>query len=108
MKNFEENLLTWLFATMVAVGIFYPIFSDAQNVQQKGKTFVQQSSKRTVEVSVPSGYTYQDATGKQFPIYISPNGKAYIIKVCQSGKNKGKTYRKYLPKVTKKLQNKEN
>lgn len=88
---------------MVAVGLLYPVFADAQRVQQQGKTFVQQSSKRTVEVSVPSGYTYQTADGKKYPIYISENGKAYIIRKSK----KGNTYKQYLPEVTKKLQAKK-
>ena len=105
MKNFEENLLAWLFAAMLAVGLLYPVFADAQRVQQQGKVFIQQPSKRATEpkVNIPSGYTYQTSDGKQYPIYISENGKAYIIRKSK----KGNTYKQYLPEITKKLQTKK-
>lgn len=44
-------------------------------------------------------YFYQAANMKKHPIYMSPDGKCFIIRA--SAKT-GKFYRQYLPEITKK------
>lgn len=96
MKNFEENLLAWLFATMLAVGLLYPIFSDAQNVRREGNTFIQEGKKQQSTPPTLTSYKYRTSDGKEYPVYLSANGKAFIIRTSKSGKQ----YRQYLPEVT--------
>lgn len=45
-------------------------------------------------------YTYIDSTGIVYPIYLSTDRKAFIIKIS---KETGERYRKYLHKVTEEL-----
>ena len=49
-------------------------------------------------------YTYTDSAGIVYPIYLSKDGKAFIIKISE---DTGKEYRKYLPLVTKELEKSE-
>lgn len=76
----------------------------AQNVHRQGNTFVVDSVHPKAE-PVPTGYTLIDTDGKEYPIYLSKNRKAYIIKVS---KKTGKPYRKDLPKITEMLNNMDN
>ena len=45
-------------------------------------------------------YTYVAADGTKYPIYISGNGKYFIIR---KSKKTGKEYRQYLPEIQKQL-----
>ena len=79
---------------------------SAQSVQRKGNTFVQVESNK-VEVSkndTKTAYTYKAKDGKEYPIYLSKNGKAFIIRVS---KKTGKEYKQYLPEVTEQLKGKQ-
>ena len=75
----------------------------AQSVTKQGTMFVQQSKK--CKSATKTKYTYKAADGKVYPIYLSPNGKAFIIRVS---KKTNKEYRDYLPEVTKQLQSGSN
>ena len=72
--------------------------SGAQNVQRQGKVFVEQKATRTT--STKTEYVYKAKDGKEYPIYLSKNSKAFIIRVS---KKTGKEYRQYLPQVTEEL-----
>jgi len=82
---------------------------NAQNVVRKGNVFEVQTERKESKKSEPvnTGLIYRDSKGKEYPIYLSSKGKAFIIK---TSKNTGKEYRQYLPKVTEQLNNpkKEN
>lgn len=73
--------------------------SGAQNVQRQGKVFVEQKATRTTQAQ-KTEYVYKAKDGKEYPIYLSKNGKAFIIRVS---KKTGKEYRQYLPQVTEEL-----
>ena len=73
----------------------------AQEVVRNGNVFTQVSSKKAKEAFKSTPYTYVAADGNKYPIYISGNGKYFIIR--KSAKT-GKEYRQYLPKVQKQLE----
>lgn len=68
----------------------------AQNVVLKGKTFVQQVDSAKSK-AIKTDYVYIDKENNTYPVYLSKNGKAYIIR---TSKKTGKEYKQYLPKVT--------
>lgn len=52
-------------------------------------------------MGVKTQYVFKAKDGKEYPIYISKQGKAFIWRVS---KKTGKQYKQYLPEVTKQLQ----
>ena len=80
-----------------------PVAAQAQNCVQKGNTFeqVDTQSTRTKDMGTKTAYTYKAKDGKEYPIYMSKNGKAFI---WRTSSKTGKQYKQYLPEVTKKLQ----
>lgn len=68
----------------------------AQHLQVVKKSAKKTSATKTV-------YTFKAFDDKVYPIYLSPKGKAFIIRVS---KKAGKQYKQYLPEVTKQLNNK--
>ena len=82
-----------------------PIKGEAQKCTLKGKTFEQVDSSKPSkqkDMGVKTQYTFKAKDGKEYPIYISKQGKAFIWRVS---KKTGKQYKQYLPEVTKQLQN---
>ncbi len=79
--------------------------TQAQSVQLKGKTFYAAKDSSRKSQSVKTDYVFVDTDHKQYPVFISKNGKAYIERVS---KKTGKTWRKYLPKVTEMLKEANN
>lgn len=86
-------------AIIVLVAWFLGAFvgATAQNVILKGNVFEQVEKK---DSAVKTSFVYKDKNGISYPIYLSSKGKAYIL--CKSKKT-GKTYKRYLPKVTEQL-----
>lgn len=81
------------------VGITY-----AQGVvTRQGNVFVEQKDTTFVNNGTLTQYTYKAKDGKEYPIYLSKNGKAYIVRVS---KKSGKQYKQYLPQVTEQLNKK--
>jgi hypothetical protein len=72
----------------------------AQEVVRNGNTFTQTSKKKAKEAFMTTPYTYVAADGTKYPIYISGNGKYFIIR---KSKKTGKEYRQYLPEIQKQL-----
>lgn len=77
----------------------------AQNVVRNGNTFVQQSDSTSRGGATKTEYLYTDSKGVTDTVYLSRNGNAFIWK---KSKSSGKTYRKYLPEVTKQLGTKKD
>ena len=68
--------------------------NKSNNVTREGKTFVAQSSaKKSKGENIKTEYCYTDTDKNTYPIYISANGRAFIIRTA---KKSGKEYRKYL------------
>lgn len=84
---------------VLMLGMLFSIKNEirAQNVVKNGKVFVQQSSTGD---STKTDYQYQARDGKKYTIYLSQNGKAFIVKWSEK---KQKWYRQYLPKITEML-----
>jgi hypothetical protein len=94
MKKYSRTiaivvLLAWFLGAFIG--------AKAQNVVRKGNVFEQVEKKDSV---VKTSFVYKDKNGVSYPIYLSSKGKAYIL--CKSKKT-GRTYKRYLPKVTKEL-----
>ena len=64
----------------------------AQDVKREGKVYVEQKKSSEAKSEEKTGFTYKDAKGVSFDIYIGKTGSCYINKVSKNG-NK---YRKYL------------
>lgn len=74
--------------------------AQAQTVVRNGNTFSQVSKAKQKEAFKSTPYTYVAADGTKYPIYISGNGKYFIIR---KSKKTGKEYRQYLPEIQKQL-----
>ena len=73
---------------------------SAQNVTRQGNTFIEQKDTTFVNRGTKTQYTYKAKDGKDYPIYLSKKGKAFIVR---TSKKSGKQYPQYLPEVTKQL-----
>lgn len=86
-------LIAWMIALTVK--------AKAQSIIRKGNTFIElpdSSAKR-------GGYTktknlFTNKNGRTDTIYLSSKGKAFVFR---TSKKTGKTYRQYLPEITKML-----
>jgi hypothetical protein len=98
--NMKRLILSVVLALMVGTPIF------AQDVKREGNTFVQvQSDKVSLKNDTKTQYTYKAKDGKEYPIYLSKNGKAFIVRVS---KKTGREYKQYLPQITEQITNKED
>lgn len=61
------------------------------NVTREGKTFIAQGAKTKAE-NIKTEYSYTDTDGKTYEIWLSKNGRAFILRISKTGKD----YRKYL------------
>ena len=77
------------------------ITAHSQEVVRNGNTFTAVSKKKQKEAFKVTPYTYVASDGTKYPIYISGNGKYFIIR---KSKKTGKEYRQYLPNVNKELE----
>lgn len=93
------NKMTRIRAIIVLIlgFIALSIGMKAQSVQLKGKTFYAVKDSSSKSQSVKTDYVYVDKESNTYPVYLSKNGKAYIIR---TSKKTGKEYKQYLPKVT--------
>ncbi|MDE7085069.1 MAG: hypothetical protein K2O48_00050 [Prevotella sp.] len=76
--------------------------AKAQKVMQCGNTFTPVNVDSSKSQETKTKYTIIASDKKEYVIYLSKNGKAYIYRVS---KKSGKTYKQYLPEITKRLQN---
>ena len=75
----------------------------SQSYTRSGKVFEQQQkSQKMASEATKTNYTWKSLDGKEYTIYLSSKGSAYIIK---TSKKTGKDYKQYLPKsVAKEIQ----
>lgn len=85
MKHFITVLLSMLICACA------PIYS--QTFKQQGNTFISLSTKGSKQEPVKTKFTWQDNTGKTYPIYMSSTGSCFIMKTSSKT---GKEYRYYL------------
>lgn len=67
----------------------------SQDYNRKDKVFTKVKTEKVVTPDVDSGFTYKDAKGIEYPIFVGKTGSCYIKKVS---KKTGKEYRSYLGK----------
>lgn len=67
---------------------------SAEEIKRDGQVFkaVSKSASQKAE-PIATPYKYEDTKGESYPIYLSANGRAYVIKVSAKS---GKEYKKYL------------
>lgn len=99
---------TFLYCCIIAITLafFAALGAHGQSVIRNGKTFIEQvdsTKRRAVKEPTKTEYTYVDKNGTSYPIYLSSNGKAFIVR---TSKRTGKAYRQYLPEITKQLNKK--
>ena len=87
-------ILAFLFLFFAAVLQGY-----GQNVVRKGNTFIQSSNKPKKAAPTLTPYTYV-IDSVSYPVYMSANGKYFIIR---TSKKTGKPYKQYLPELQKQL-----
>lgn len=97
--NVWDYILYILYSLMLVGMTFWCAPIEAQNVKREGKVFVQVSTGLK-KGAKKTEYTYKAKDGKTYPIWLSANGKAYIVR---TSKKTGKQYKQYLPEVTKQL-----
>ena len=90
----------------IAIVIASMVAGNAQdrttNFTQEGKTFVQQKAGRTSKTAEPTGYTWRDSKGNEYPLFLHTYTKGekagrttcYVFKT--SAKT-GKEYKYYIP-----------
>lgn len=107
-KEKVSNLIDWLLVgimciCMLVVFILWCEKASAQSVTRQGNIFIQDTSKSVkIKKDNPTltKYFYLASDGTKYPIYMSTNGKCFIIRISKNGRE----YRQYLPEVTKQLQ----
>lgn len=97
-----KQILKYTITMLIIFLIWFVCVSsvNAQNIQRKGKTFVEVVDSSKISGAKETDMIYVDKEGKTYNIYVSQKGKHFIIKVS---KKSGKKYRKYLPKVDEQL-----
>lgn len=99
MKQSISRAMAWIVLTLFFTLV--SITGNAQNnepqVEQKGNVFIQKSTRGGQIIK--TNYIYEDSKGQRDTIYLSSTGKAFVFKVSKNGN----TYKKYLPEVTRKL-----
>ena len=101
-----DSIIEWLLYIVTGLmWVFLLLYynpTTAQNVVKQGNVFVQ---KQHGGDSIPTGYYYQDLDGNKYPIFLSQKHKAYA---WVRSKKTGKMYKKYLPKITKALNDEQH
>ena len=85
-----------IIVTIILALVCSMITTNAQNVVRKGNVFIEQPDSTKRSYAQQTKYTYQDKNGDKYTIYVSKNGKYFIIK---KSKKSGKEYRKYLKDI---------
>ena len=79
------------FAIAIAMASVFNV--SAQSYVREGNTFVQQSNtNRSQSTATKTKYTWKDKEGKAYPIYLSKNGRAYVMRVSKKTGNEYKFY----------------
>lgn len=78
---------------VLAMLLSFTIEASAQSFVKNGSTFEQVSTRSTGSKATKTQFNYKDSKGKDYPIFITQNGRCFVNKV--SGKT-GKEYKYYL------------
>jgi hypothetical protein len=78
------------------VGLFLAsslAFSQSNVVRDANGNFVTKTTPKKASEDKPTGKTFTNAKGEEFPVYESVNGKLYILR---TSKETGNIYKQYL------------
>lgn len=89
-----------VFLLVLLIGLFAGMICCAQNVTLQGTNFTQVVKIKTEGEVTKTKYTYTDAKGTVYPIYLTATGKAFIYKVS---KKTGKEYKYYVSEIGKQI-----
>lgn len=92
-----KKLITCIFM-MLALGMNN---SSAQSVERKGNNFttVPRKGRTASKDSTRTEYTYTNAKGKVYVVFLSSTGKAYI----RTSEKAGAKGRKYMPEIGRQI-----
>jgi hypothetical protein len=68
-------------------------FSQTKVVRDSNGNFITQKAPKKQSEDKQTGQTYTTAKGDSFPVYVSENGKYYVIR---TSKESGNQYKQYL------------
>jgi hypothetical protein len=86
---------------LIVITLVFAMSMVAQTVTLKGRQFtVESNGKRAEAFDSLTTYTYRDTNDSIYVVHLSKNLKAFIVRYS---KRTGKPYRKYLPMITKQL-----
>lgn len=69
------------------------LMAQKRVTQDANGNYIEVKGEREKEAPKPTGKTYQTSKGDVFPIYVSKNGKYFIVR---TSKESGKEYKQYL------------
>lgn len=67
--------------------------SAQQSYKREGNTFTAVQTTGQAQKGTQTKYTWKDREGKTYPIFLSKNGRAYVIR---TSKKTGNEYKQYL------------
>lgn len=82
------------YAWLVIITLFTVQVASAQGVVRKGNTFEQVSKKENASTAQKTPFTYKDSKGKVYPIFITKNGRCFVMKVSSKTNKEYKMYMK--------------
>lgn len=77
----------------VMMALTFGITAQAQSYTRQGNTFTQVAKSSSKSEGKKTRHTYETSKGDKYPIYLSKNGRAYIIRTSQKS---GNDYKQYL------------
>jgi hypothetical protein len=89
-----KQLALCIFMMLSTLGI------HAQSVERQGNTFIQVSNRNPTEKETMTSYVYKDSKGREYPVWLSSTGKAFVWK---TSKKTGKEYKQYVPEIGKQI-----
>lgn len=99
-----KRIATTITATATLL-ILLLCFSGCGLREDRNNVSEQSDEENQIPNSTKTKYTYIDSARNIYPIYMSTDGKAFIIK---ENEMTGEEYRMYLPNVTEELQKKDS
>lgn len=80
-------------AAVILAALFTTTTATAQVQRDANGNFYTQKKSAAPKQDKPTGYTFTTSKGETFPVYVSENGKYYVVRVS---KKTGEPYKQYL------------
>jgi hypothetical protein len=82
-----------LYTAAIIAGALFTTNAAAQVKRDAHGNFYTQKKQAAPKQDAPTGYTFTTSKGETFPVYVSENGKYYVIRIS---KKTGEPYKQYL------------